>query len=499
MITKFFAAAFIMVVKAGKRGFRMKKIICILLAAFMGLMVLSGCQKTPDEAIVIGKGSGQLEEKIQDAEISVSEILPGQNSKIEQIIEHETLPIRIIVDADVQLPKAGSFPSVKVQPRTFTEQEIAMTCDYFIGDAYFADYKSAESTGLSFKEKVQINIDDIKNNIAYAKERQPQDTAYIERLQEQLITEQKDLLNAVEITDLPKASRTADESGRVLGNFIKDGKVFRFFVNNGSAKQSYMELSRESIVDINDLTEISYEHALHIAEEAIENIGANEYGFQLLSAEEKNETGAYPTGQYFSFVFTRSINDVYCGYDRTESVDGFEGMNEEDRYEMVFDEPWPYEYLMIDVDAHSIRRLVWQSPVTITETVSENTALLPFEQVMECFAKMAFIKNAYLEQELDFEYVNANAKSKVVSMDIHIKKIMLSLMRVQSGTEYFLIPVWDFYGYRDHLDENGVEYSLALGAATEEEIKQANETEMKYSFLTINAIDGSIIDRGLGY
>ena len=50
--------------------------IHIMPAALKALTVLSGRQKTPDEAVVMGKGGGQLGEKRQDAEISVSEILP---------------------------------------------------------------------------------------------------------------------------------------------------------------------------------------------------------------------------------------------------------------------------------------------------------------------------------------------------------------------------------------------------------------------------------------
>lgn len=84
-------------------------------AALMALTVLSGRQKTPDEAVVIGKGGGQLEQEMQDAEISVSEILPWHNSKIARITEREAPPVRITADADAYLPKPGSFHSTKVR------------------------------------------------------------------------------------------------------------------------------------------------------------------------------------------------------------------------------------------------------------------------------------------------------------------------------------------------------------------------------------------------
>lgn len=52
----------------------------------------------------MGKGGGQLGEKRQDAEISVSEILPWHNRRIERITEREAPPVRITADADAHLP-----------------------------------------------------------------------------------------------------------------------------------------------------------------------------------------------------------------------------------------------------------------------------------------------------------------------------------------------------------------------------------------------------------
>lgn len=89
--------------------------IHIMPAALMTLTVLSGRQKTPDEAVVMGKGGGQLGEKRQDAEISVSEILPWHNRRIERITEREAPPVRITADADAHLPQTGSFHSAKVR------------------------------------------------------------------------------------------------------------------------------------------------------------------------------------------------------------------------------------------------------------------------------------------------------------------------------------------------------------------------------------------------
>jgi hypothetical protein len=67
-------------------------------------------------------------------------------------------------------------------------------------------------------------------------------------------------------------------------------------------------------------------------------------------------------------------------------------------------------------------------------------------------------------------------------------------MRVQSGREYLLIPVWDFYGYKTVFCADGSNfYERAQMDYMLENLKEP------LNFLTINAIDGSVIDRNYGY
>ena len=73
MITKSFAAAFIIVVKTGKRGLQMKKTICIVLSALTALAVFAGCQKTPENPLIVEKNMENMLEKAQETEHSESD------------------------------------------------------------------------------------------------------------------------------------------------------------------------------------------------------------------------------------------------------------------------------------------------------------------------------------------------------------------------------------------------------------------------------------------
>lgn len=74
-----------------------------------------------------------------------------------------------------------------------------------------------------------------------------------------------------------------------------------------------------------------------------------------------------------------------------------------------------------------------------------------------------------------------------MNITFHITRIELGLARINYKDDYnsaLLVPAWDFFGY-----------ITTNGEISEEEKLLAN----KNSFLTINAVDGSIIDRHLGY
>jgi hypothetical protein len=61
-------------------------------------------------------------------------------------------------------------------------------------------------------------------------------------------------------------------------------------------------------------------------------------------------------------------------------------------------------------------------------------------------------------------------------------------VKVQNSDEYYLLPVWDFLGY--------VEYDWDM---TPGDRAVSQNFYRNMSILTINAIDGSILDRNLGY
>ena len=99
---------------------------------------------------------------------------------------------------------------------------------------------------------------------------------------------------------------------------------------------------------------------------------------------------------------------------------------------------------------------------------------MSFDEIQSVFTKMMPITNAYTSDES-------------ISITFNITRVQLGLMRItekDSTDTALLIPVWDFFGT----------YTMNVGEGDSSVNHDTNTSR-----LTINAIDGSIIDRSLGY
>lgn len=501
----------------------MKKGFAIGIAAVL-IVYLAGCQSTPEEPIVVGKGDNWLEEKITEQEdAALPSDLPESGTRIRETYRHDSRDITIEVDALVDTQDGKTMPAVKVSPHKFTQAEVDRVYEHYVGDAHF--FRVPEGETWTFM--AEMNSKDIEAQLEYEKAN-GSDEDYVQRLENRLKDARQEYMTAKDASEFPGVSHTLSKENwgshgsiteGVHGYFEKDGLAYRFTAaNDDNGMSSAMRLQRYSVYDLDvqfeerlgvsadisyldegeSLREISYGDALALAEEAVNAFGAQ--GMALAHAEAR-QYSEDTLESYYTFIFTHEIGGVLCKYDPM-SVGSDDGYNE----------PWSYEKLIVNVDAHGLKSAGWIAPCDITEQLSESTSMIPFEEVMNCFSKMAFIKNSYLENSLkmtitvtDIDGDSAYAEDAglpdaaaggtsytVDSLVLHVDRITLGLMRVQSGSEYLLIPVWDFYGYQQLLTAEGEDIS-SLGSG------EGGYDLYEVCLLTVNAIDGSVIDRCLGY
>lgn len=152
-----------------------------------------------------------------------------------------------------------------------------------------------------------------------------------------------------------------------------------------------------------------------------------------------------------------------------------EAMNSGERYY------WPAENLsIIYSDTNELVKIQYSDPYEVVEGSKEETFLLPFEDIKKVFEKIILSK-----YEMSFR--------ELTTININLTQVRLGYMRVKkaggvNALEGQLIPVWDFMGR--------CEYTYFY----EGDDKQVGEADIYLDpvstpLLTINAMDGSIIDR----
>jgi hypothetical protein len=131
-----------------------------------------------------------------------------------------------------------------------------------------------------------------------------------------------------------------------------------------------------------------------------------------------------------------------------------------------------YEKLLVTVDKDGVAGVRYDAPYVVEERLAEKTNLLPFSTIEEIFYKMILVYDNLL---------NDGTRDKSY-WTYHIQTVRLGLVNVpeKNSENGLLVPAWTFLGYihyespyeNDDVGTNGLK-----------------------PFLTINAVDGSIIDR----
>lgn len=228
-----------------------------------------------------------------------------------------------------------------------------------------------------------------------------------------------------------------------------------------------------------EMAGITPEEAQEIADSYMEKLGLSEdfsaknVMISLCSIlknnlENINESEPFIDAAY-QINYTRDI-DGFPVTDEARAGGGLESMDSTT-------ETWSYEKIEFTVNKDGIQHVEIHNLYDIGERKVENVELLSFPEVAQIFENMLRLQNS------DMTY------SRETRFDID--RVTLGYMRIYDPgadhTSGLLVPVWDFFGKNTDYAVGGDEESVYVYAY------QTN------SFLTINAADGTLIDRGLGY
>lgn len=216
--------------------------------------------------------------------------------------------------------------------------------------------------------------------------------------------------------------------------------------------------------DMPEKIDLSKEELGKEAESILTQLGFTEF---TKSGEEFGISYAEKPQIGYMVHFTRNVEGIPITYTREDGM-AVEGENPS----------WAYEDIKMVLDETGLVNFQWTNPYVLEKVSDEYVFLMPFSDIQSIFETMMPKK-----YEEFWEESNTDAQASY-----RVEEIRLGYMRViEKGnpTEGTLVPVWDFFG--------GVSIKYA---DQEEPYEVIGPYE---SFLTINAIDGTIIDRGFGY
>ncbi len=159
-------------------------------------------------------------------------------------------------------------------------------------------------------------------------------------------------------------------------------------------------------------------------------------------SEEEIQSEAYRNTQCHLLIYTPTVNGIPTIADDTYMIDAnLPGREDTERY---------YERIYIAIDDSGIRNMAWLGHKQMQETVTDNMALFPREQLTAQIAAAMEKEHAHLA-ETDWEL-------NWQTVDIAITRIELNYVAsVTPEGNYLLKPVWDCFGTVDmRLNEDDV-------------------------------------------
>lgn len=499
----------------------MKRQQIIIIVAGLCISILSGCQKTPEEAIVKEKGASSIKnyQSTEHTGISLRETLKVPEHYTNKAT-YEDGALVIDTDADVIIPEVDSVNTYRVSAKEVNQDLIDTVTEAFFEDAKFysgitydemtkEDYQE-EITRLK-KYKAEGNLDpyelgtneetgELYFNIdeVIARDEEDMKTAPEQATKEEVkpsfgleywdgkgeeAVKQKNDDSFLGVAESAQGTYDYTFSYALAPdiNFkiskrredLRDPREFSTWIEGeyvrGSEGDSYNRLTEDFI---NEKADISYEEAEKLAKEKIDKLDwdLDIYGwdYAVFQEGEGNVTENNVLDGGYLFHFTKRLDDVPITY--TASYGG--GLEDMDSTL----EPWGYERCDVIVGEDGIQTVEIYNPYEIDQIQTENVKLMDFDSIIKIYEQMMEISNAEI---VKFE----------ANRTYHIKKITLGYSRIYDpnadNDTGLLVPVWDFFGgFDSELD----------GAAEKNSGVYSTQSHM-----TINAIDGTIIDRELGY
>ena len=468
----------------------MKKKTMRMLSAALTVTLLSGCgaaqTNTPAETSVnqamLLEKSAQPQESAYTFPEKFTGDWTGQEGKL-----------TIHADAQVVAELGTALPTATVEPREFNQEDVDNLLKVFLkGEPLYSHVQT--------KQELQGHLDYINSPDWTSDPGKPSDPASLEARRKELnawytaeiakAPEEKPILHGFSDSDDPKW---------IGGTATVDGIKWEVSIRNdidGGWTAAYIERTDYKYRDYSiQLPDASKEESIARGNALMQALGLQNFVLtdaQQWSVELPGDNGIWrlyyaPTVNGFPIAGARQ--DITQTHDGTVYQDyqyWDYACKDSENPDTV---SWDLENILLDVGKNGVLCFAWTAPSTKPVVRQAESTLLPFEEIAAIADTMlpeviVGPKETPLTQ-LD-QYNGFDTR-----MDVDITKVSLSLMRIRDkgSLQGTIVPVWDFWGTSDWYDAEPNAYGY-------------QEKGMNYDFqpmLTLNAVDGTVVDRQLGY
>lgn len=178
---------------------------------------------------------------------------------------------------------------------------------------------------------------------------------------------------------------------------------------------------------------------------------------------EFNDDEEYTLRCVYQLTFMRSYDNVPSVFTRN--------FTKTNNLYRVDSEIWGDEQVQVLIDESGILSVQWMEPYEAVEVYLEDVQLLSFSAIINLVQQMVMTQDAGRYLSSDGEYMEVS---------YHVDEIILGMKKITDihGEDGLVVPVWDFQGSVTLADEGSL-YS---------------QTYENISILTINAVDGTVVN-----
>lgn len=442
-----------------------------ILSGLLALTMLSGCAKAQANTESTSVNQAMLIEQSSQEQESYTfpERFTGDWTSQEG-------KLTIHADAQVVAEQGVVLPTATVEPREFTQEDVDNLLRVFLkGEPLYG--------AVPTKQELQASLDRI-NSPEWQPDGPPVAT------QEELEARRKEL-NAWYTEEIAKAPEEkpvihgfadSNKPNRVSGNATVDGIEYDVSIsngNNGDWREARITRTRYKYSDGSiDWSGITKEDVIAQADALIQELG---FDNMVLDDVQEWENGTW------RLYYTPIVNGIRLSSIREDIVEPTNnyyqywdyGANDSENPDTV---SWWKENIQIIMGKNGLLSFAWTAPTTTPIVKQEQSALLPFEEIASIANTMLPVVVVGPKERSLTELDKINGFD--TKMDVEITKVSLTLMRIRDkgSLQGTIVPVWDFWGTWTWYDAD----------------KQP-ESYTTQPMLTLNAIDGSVVDRQLGY